>query len=255
MKVRFWGVRGSIPIPGSETLRYGGNTPCIEVEGSGGECIILDAGTGLRVMGIDLVKRSSRLPDIHLFISHTHWDHIQGFPFFAPCYVPGAVINLRGPAHFFKNKSLESVFDILMQYDFFPVSSQQLAARIAYESIMETSLEVGTVGIKTQFANHPVQSLVYRLTQNGRTLVYTGDHEPYYNLFGRAGGAGAPGQSDDDVLFGDVESTVADANGRFIDFIRGADLFVVDSQYTPEEYPETRRNWVSVITASTTYSS
>ena len=124
-----------------------------------------------------------------------------------------------------------------MRYEFFPVSTQELAADIRYEAIKETTFQVGGITIRTQFTNHPIRSLGYRLTEGGRTLVYTGDHEPYYNLFeGDAGG-------DDDPLFGGVDSTVDDANGRFVEFVRGADVFVCDSQYTPAEYPARYRNW------------
>jgi phosphoribosyl 1,2-cyclic phosphodiesterase len=242
MKVKFWGVRGSIPIPGSATVRYGGNTPCVEVRGEHGECIILDAGTGIRAMGLDLLKRGSPLPLIHVFISHTHWDHIQGFPFFTPCHIPGTAVQVKGPVHYLENKSLQDIFDIQMQYEFFPVSSQQLAAEVQYEALNETTLEIGSVQIKTQFMNHSIRSLGYRLIDNGRSMLYTGDHEPYYNLFDAKDDSHAP-EDDDDILFGDVEATVEAANKRFVDFVRDVDLFVVDCQYTPDEYPASKRNW------------
>ncbi|MCP5108827.1 MAG: MBL fold metallo-hydrolase [bacterium] len=242
MKIKFWGVRGSIPVPGADTSRYGGNTACVEVSGEKGDCIILDAGSGLRVLGLDLMKRGGPLPPIHIFISHTHWDHIQGFPFFVPCYIPGTAINVRGPVHYIETKTIRDVFDIQMQYDFFPVSNQQLDADIQYETLDETSLAIGSVQVKTQFVNHPIRCLSYRLTENGRSVVYATDHEPYYNLFDTGKGSPA-GESDDDLLFGDVDATVRGANNRFVDFVRGADLFIVDSQYTPGEYPSAKRNW------------
>jgi len=242
MKVRFWGVRGSVPVPGAGTVRYGGNTSCIEVAGAGGECIVLDAGTGLRVLGLDLVQRAKPLPTIHLFISHTHWDHIQGFPFFAPCYVPGAAIRVKGPVHFAETQSLQHAFDTQMRYEFFPISNAQLGAKVSYESLKETSTEIGGLRIRAQFANHPILSLAYRLTENGRSVVYTGDHEPYHNVFKDPGGASRP-PAEEDALFGDVEQTVEDANRRFLEFIRGAHVFVADCQYTPDEYRASKRGW------------
>jgi phosphoribosyl 1,2-cyclic phosphodiesterase len=240
MKVKFWGVRGSIPVPGPTTVRYGGNTSCLEIQGAQSECIVLEAGTGLRCLGLDLVKRKP-LPPIHLFISHTHWDHIQGFPFFAPCYVPGSQIDVRGPVHFVESQSPSYAFDLQMKYEFFPISNQQLAAKIHYHSLAETDLAVGGVQIRTQFANHPILSLSYRLSENGRTIVYTGDHEPYFNLLEKDHKAAA---HEDDFLFGDdMDESVEKANQRFLEFIRGAHVLVIDCQYTPEEYRTSRRNW------------
>ncbi|MEI6126067.1 MAG: MBL fold metallo-hydrolase [Pseudomonadota bacterium] len=241
MNIKFWGVRGSIAIPGPTTMRYGGNTPCIEVQGGQGECIILDAGTGLRSLGNDLIKRGISASGIHLFISHTHWDHIQGFSFFAPCYIPGMKINVKGPVQYHEARSLHEVFDLQMQYDFFPVSNNQLAADICYENLHETELAIGSLGIKTQFMNHSIQSLGYRLTELGKTIVYTGDHEPYYDVFNDS--YDAHPSPDDVSLSEELGSIVQDATSRFIDFVRGADLFIVDCQYTPEEYPSKKRTW------------
>ncbi|MBW1780338.1 MAG: MBL fold metallo-hydrolase [Deltaproteobacteria bacterium] len=242
MKVTFWGVRGSIPSPGASTHRYGGNTACLEVRGKEGECIILDAGTGIRALGLHLLKQGNPLPHMHLFISHTHWDHIQGFPFFMPCYFPGNRISIKGPVHYLETKNLKDIFDAQMQYDFFPISNQQLAADIDYDVLNETSLNIGTLRVTTQFSNHPIRSLMYRITEGDVSMVYTGDHEPYYNLFDSDSG-GEDLEMDDDLLFGDMDQTVEEANSRFVAFIRGTDLLIADSQYTPDEYPEARRGW------------
>ncbi|MGA1870117.1 MAG: MBL fold metallo-hydrolase [bacterium] len=244
MRVKFWGVRGSIPTPGPTTVRYGGNTSCVEVQGEKDECIILDAGTGLRLLGIDLLERAKPLPTLHLFISHTHWDHIQGFPFFAPCYIPGTEIHVKGPVHFLEYKTLKDIFDNQMQYEFFPISNQQLAAHITYETLDEKRFEIGNFTLQSQFANHPIRSLSYKLEENGRIVVYTGDHEPYFNIFDDPyNHLQEEEEDDDDILFGDIESAVKDANRRFIEFIRDADLLIVDCQFTPEEYPSEKRNW------------
>lgn len=240
MKLRFWGTRGSIPSPGPSTVKYGGNTACLQLTGENSECIILDAGTGIRLLGLALMETHKSLPPIHLLITHTHWDHIQGFPFFVPCYIAGAKIAVKGPVHFQEGKTLQSIFDVQMQYDFFPVSNAQLKADISYETLDETLFEIGGIQVNTRFSNHPIRSLAYRFEENGKTVVYTGDHEPYYNLFETKEGSGS---EDDDLLFGSAGSTVDSANDRFVDFIRGADLLVIDCQYTPDEYPALRRGF------------
>jgi phosphoribosyl 1,2-cyclic phosphodiesterase len=239
MRLKFWGVRGSIPVPGPTTVKYGGNTSCLEVRGAGGEMIILDAGSGLRSLGLDILRRGKPFPRLNLFISHTHWDHIQGFPFFAPCYVPGLDIDVRGPIHFAETKTLQDIFDLQMQYDFFPVANEQLAAKINFQSIKETEFEVGKIQCGTQFTNHPILCLAYRLKENGRTLIYTADHEPYSNVFADKNST----DSGDDALFGNLDQTVNVANQRFLDFIKDTDVLVVDCQYTPEEYRTSRRGW------------
>jgi phosphoribosyl 1,2-cyclic phosphodiesterase len=240
MKVTFWGVRGSIPIPGPETVRYGGNTTCIEVQGLQDECLILDAGTGIRGLGLDLLRRPALPGPIHLCISHTHWDHIQGFPFFVPCYQSGSSIYIRGPEYFMETRSLRDILSSQMQHEFFPVSNQQLAARVTYEDISETAFAVGGISVRSQFMNHTVRSLGFRLTERGRTLVYTGDHEPYYNMFVAGDGNQQPDETD---LFGGIEDAVAGAAARFVDFIRCADVLIIDGQYTPGEYPAQKRTW------------
>jgi phosphoribosyl 1,2-cyclic phosphodiesterase len=241
MKIKFWGVRGSIAVPGSSTLKYGGNTSCVELSSENKDCIVFDAGTGIRPLGLDIAKRGKPFPEINLLISHTHWDHIQGFPFFVPCYIPGMVIHAKGPVHFSETQSLQSIFDIQMRYDFFPISNEQLAAKIDYETLKETSFQIGSVKIQTQFANHPILSLAYRVTENGRTVVYTGDHEPYQNLF--KSDKETPTKEEEDPMFGNIEATVEAANQRFVNFIRGAHVLIVDCQYNPEEYRTSRRGW------------
>ncbi|MCP4716004.1 MAG: MBL fold metallo-hydrolase [Deltaproteobacteria bacterium] len=240
MKVRFWGVRGSIPVPGPQTVRYGGNTACIEIEGAKKECIVFDAGSGVRLLGLDLMQRGMPLPLVNLFITHTHWDHIQGFPFFVPNYIPGTTVAVRGPVHYMDTKNLRDVFDQQMSYDYFPISNSQLAAQLSYESIGETNVNIGPITVSSQFTNHPIRSLGYRVEENGRSVFYSGDHEPYYNLFS---GSETDADEDDDLLFGDIDTTVDVANQRFVDFFRGVDVAVLDCQYTPEEYAADKRSW------------
>jgi phosphoribosyl 1,2-cyclic phosphodiesterase len=238
MKLRFWGVRGSLPTPGPTTLRYGGNTPCYEVRGKQGEWIILDAGTGIRPLGLEMMKCPKPWPPLYLLISHTHWDHIQGFPFFVPAYIPGTDLRIIGPRQLKEIETMRSIFDLMMKYEYFPVSNQQLAAKIDFQSLGETRFEAGGIGVQTQFSNHPVLGLIYRLTEGGRVLVYTGDHEPYYNVFGEK-----KATAEDDALFGDVDATVKDTNRRFVEFVRKANVLLMDCTYTPEEYRANRKGW------------
>ena len=138
MKVRFWGVRGSIPTPGPETVKYGGNTTCIEVRLDDGRLIIIGAGSGIRALGNRLVKHDMKKGplDIDLFLSHTHWDHIMGFPFFIPIFIPGNKIRVHGPVNI-GDEGLENIFALQMSYNYFPMRADELAADISYEILTE----------------------------------------------------------------------------------------------------------------------
>ena len=231
MRVKFWGVRGSIPCPGPTTAKYGGNTSCYEVEDDDGNLFIFDAGTGSRELGLSLAGR--QIKTIHLFISHTHWDHIQGFPFFTPSYIPGVEINIYGPTHF--QKSLRSIMDLQMDYAYFPVSRQQLNAKIIFKDLKEEEIQIGNTTVKSKYSNHPVTALCYRIESNGKSLVYSGDFEPYYNVL-------EAGDSDDDDDFDDFEDEdmdeiVAERNRVHKEFC-ACDLLIHDAQYTAAEYPK-----------------
>lgn len=238
MKVRFWGVRGSIPTPGKDTAIHGGNTSCYEIEDNEGRCIIFDAGTGIRELGNSLMAR--QVKEIHLFISHTHWDHIQGFPFFVPTYVPGTKIFVYGPTHF--EKTLANIMTLQMDYAYFPISAQQLQAEIVYRDLQETSIELGSTKITTKYTNHPVTGLCYKVESGGKSVVYSGDFEPYYNVLTN----GEEIDDDDDLNFTeddeDMDELVAERNAFHQDFCR-SDLLIHDSQYTSEEYHSKFRGW------------
>jgi phosphoribosyl 1,2-cyclic phosphodiesterase len=220
----FWGVRGSIPVPGPTTIRYGGNTACIEVRSDRDDWVIFDAGTGIRVLGesLDLSKKY----DVNILISHPHWDHISGFPFFTPIYIPGNRLTIYGPST--NDLSIEEIFSDQMQYTFFPVRTAELVADITYHELTEEQFTLGNFTIDTIKLNHPVDCLGYRLTYDDTVFVYLGDNEPYYNIYG-----------DGDE---DVEAMVQTMNRRLIDFVRGADVLVADSQYTTAEY-QNKRGW------------
>jgi phosphoribosyl 1,2-cyclic phosphodiesterase len=203
----FWGARGSIPTPGPGTVRYGGNTSCVEVR-SGGEIIILDAGTGLRGLGNSLAKEFKKHP-LHLtmLITHTHWDHIQGLPFFAPIYNPRC--RLRLVCSEGARTGLINALTGQMESTYFPVPFSELPSNIEIEELKNFSFTVGPLSIRTLRANHPGNCVGYRLLAPDCLLTFFPDTEP------------RPGK--------DVE---------MIDFVRDSDALVLDSQYTAAEYKQ-----------------
>lgn len=228
MRVRFWGVRGSIASPGTSTVRYGGNTSCIQVTAPSGETLILDSGTGIRALGQKIAAEGAPLA-MGLLITHTHWDHIQGFPYFAPIYLSRFAIDLFGPR--LPTRSIEEIFSIFLAHEFHPVRKMELAARIRYRDLGEESFAYGPFQVRTCYAHHPVVALSYRISCAGRTVVYTGDHEPYFPVDAH-GGAEAD----------EAASRAAAANARYAAFVKGADLLVADAMYTAEDY-EKKRLW------------
>jgi phosphoribosyl 1,2-cyclic phosphodiesterase len=224
MRLTFWGTRGSIGVPGPDTVTYGGNTTCLEVE-AGGETIILDAGTGIRALGLELARR---MPvSCSIFISHTHWDHIQGLPFFVPLFVPGNTVKIHGTFDPVHGKDLSEVLAAQMDYNYFPVRSAELLAAISYHTLREgQAVAIGDALVTPQIMNHPVISFGYKVRCGGRSVFFTGDHEDYANIY-------QPG----DPFFEEYEDLIRQKRAQLADFIRGADVVVSDCQYTEAEYP------------------
>jgi phosphoribosyl 1,2-cyclic phosphodiesterase len=223
MRVTFWGTRGSIPAPGPDTARYGGNTSCVEVR-AGGHLLVFDAGTGLRPLGLAMMREFGDQPfTIHLFISHTHWDHIQGFPFFVPAYRRDVTIHVYGAPG--QGRSLEKVLRGQMESEYFPVGLGDLAAAIDVHEFRAEDIEIGGVRVAPMYLNHPGMNLAYRVSSGGRSLVYATDHEPYALTLDHVAGRGEEGW-----VFGQRldEAIVAFANDT--------DLLIADAQYTDEEY-------------------
>lgn len=229
MKIKFWGTRGSIPTPGPATVKYGGNTSCIQVISNSSQFIVLDIGTGARELGI-MLNRQNKPLNIDMFLSHTHSDHICGFPFFEPAFIKGNTINIHGPVHYEKN--LADIMASQMDYSYFPVRTAELNAKINYYDLKEQKLKIGDFDIETKYMNHPVLTLGYKIRADNKTIIYTGDTEPYYNFLGESG------REDDD----DPEAIVNEENKRMIEFVRGADLLICDAQYTEEEY-KMKKGW------------
>jgi len=211
-RLKFWGVRGSIPTPGPGTVRYGGNTSCVEVR-SGDDIIILDAGTGLRALGSSLLAEFKDQPlNLTLLVTHTHWDHIQGLPFFAPIYNPRCRLRILGAPG--ARDSLINALTGQMESTYFPVPFAKVPGNIEIEEVTDFNFNIGPVQVRAQRSNHPGLCFGYRLFSPDSLIVFFPDSEP------RAG----------------------DGDKEMIEFIRDADVLILDSQYDDTEY-KTHVGW------------
>ncbi len=216
MKVRFWGTRGSIAKPGPSTVRFGGNTSCVEVRSASGTMIVLDCGTGAHGLGQALVKSADQPLHGHILITHTHWDHIQGIPFFDPLFVPGNEWDIYAPRGL--GSSLRDSLAGQMQYTYFPITLEELGAAIRYHDLVEGTFEIGDIKVRTRYMNHPALTLGYRLEADGVSVVYACDHEPHSRQYAQGTGK------------------MSEQDRRHIEFMRRADLVIHDAQYTTVEY-------------------
>jgi phosphoribosyl 1,2-cyclic phosphodiesterase len=241
MTFTLWGVRGSIPCPGPSTVKYGGNTLCVEVRYSDNRLIIIDAGSGIRPLGSQLMKTDFPQGPIQakILFSHTHWDHIMGFPFFTPIFIPTTKLDIYGPVTF-EDDSLDAVIGGQLQYRYFPVTMAELSAQMTYHRLQETVLDFEDgLTIRTKYLNHPITCLGYRFECEGRVVVTMFDHEPYRNLF-----ASDPDDPDfDPEVFEEGERVAREENQRIEDFMAGADIVLHDAQYTQKEYLKGRKGW------------
>jgi phosphoribosyl 1,2-cyclic phosphodiesterase len=213
MRIKFWGVRGSTPTPQPENLRYGGNTSCVEVR-LGNRVFIFDCGTGLRPLGHKLSHEMHGEPvAAHVFVSHFHWDHIQGIPFFRPLYdLSESRFTFHSSS---RTRSLQRVMEEQMASPYFPVDTSEMKAQRSFYDIDQGAMTLDDVTVRTAWLNHPQGCMGFRLETPDGTLVYATDNEP-----------------------GDPDF---DRNVRKL--AAGADVLVYDSQYLPEEYEARKRGW------------
>lgn len=224
MNIRFWGTRGSIATPGSSTMRYGGNTSCVEVRADG-HILVFDAGTGIRELGISLMEEFKSQPlTVHLFISHTHWDHIQGFPFFLPAYQEQNRIHIYGPPG--RDKSFDTILRMQMDSDYFPVDLGDMSPNIEVHELREP-LSIGSLTIQHFYLNHPALTFAYRVSDGKHSVVYATDNEPYHGSL---------------KALDKKTSTTSDfpiyLDEKFVEFLHGTDLYIGEAQYTNDEYKE-----------------
>ena len=223
-RYRFWGTRGSIPVSGARYVRYGGNTSCMDL-GEGEESLILDAGSGLRDLGMELARRGPRR--IHLLITHTHWDHIQGFPFFAPAYIPGFEIQIYGARGF--GSDLKSAFTGQLDREYFPVQFEDMRARIEFRHLEGQGLEIAGSRVYWEYTHHPAATVCFRVENGSRSIGYISDNE---FLFGYHGAVAQIQRDSEELLM----------HRRLVQFMEDVDLLVAEAQYTREEY-ERKVGW------------
>ncbi len=212
MRVKFWGTRGSIPTPEPSCIKYGGDTPCVEIR-SGDTLLILDAGTGIRKLGASLIKDTSFNGKGYIFLTHSHWDHIQGFPFFRPAFVPGNEFFIHGA--FKADKRLQDALRGQMGSIYFPITMSDMPSSFHFVELLEQDVMAGNLMVRARALNHPGGCFGYRITDGKHTVAYCTDTEPY------------PDKVDEKVL----------------ELARGADVFIYDAQFTPEEYVKSHRGW------------
>jgi phosphoribosyl 1,2-cyclic phosphodiesterase len=224
VRIKFWGTRGTRPTPGRKTLRYGGNTTCLELRNKAGDLVILDSGSGIAELGATL--SNGGVLDTPILISHTHWDHIQGFPFFSPAFQPGTRITIVGPAG--SIKSLQAAFEDQMDPAYFPLRLDQVPAELEFvERDAGQTFEMAGMEITPYQLNHPILTFGYRIEEDGRSLVFATDNELGFDLAETGTGAAGAAAAD---------------RAAIVEWCRGADLLIHDAQYSAEEY-RTKVGW------------
>ncbi len=218
--VTFWGTRGSVPSPGKNKSKYGGNTSCVEVKLPNNQLIILDGGTGIRELGSSLLLREKKIR-AHIFLSHYHWDHIQGLPFFSPAYHAGNTLTFVGADY--PEFPLEEILSSQMESIHFPVKSSALSADIDFMKLSIGNYSIAETEVTTLRTNHPGVNLSYSFTFDNRKIVYMTDNE----------------------LLPGIKRAASHINYQrddFIRFIRGADILIHDAQYSDRDYRQ-KKGW------------
>ena len=224
--LRFWGVRGSIPTPGPGTVFYGGNTTCVELRADD-EIIVLDAGSGIRGLGVQLVQEfKERSLQLSLLLTHTHWDHIQGFPFFAPAYQQQHRLHIYGFEG--SRQGIESALAGQMARSYFPIGLWEMPGHIVFEELKAMQFKLGRVEVSAMFVNHPGICVGYRLNTSQGSLAFLPDHEAYQRM--RLHSKNNAVATADSIEFAKTEDE------KLIRFLHGVDVLILDSQYEEHEY-------------------
>ena len=212
--VTYWGVHGTLPVPGPGTLRRGGNTPCVTMEIGGEPLYIFDCGSGIKQLSDRIMASKQQRFSARIFISHTHWDHINTVPFFAPLYVRGNQVEIYGPYQ--GDLTIARAIAAQMEGVYFPVTIREFGAHLVFRDLREETLDFGLVKIDTMLLKHPGSCLGYRVRCHGRTVCYITDNELYL-----------PSDPRRDQRYLD----------RLVEFVRGADVLITDTTYRDHEYP------------------
>jgi phosphoribosyl 1,2-cyclic phosphodiesterase len=230
MKFKFWGVRGSIATPGGHTVKYGGNTTCIEIRTDDNDLIILDAGTGIHALAQSLLKE---MPiHAHIFITHTHWDHIQGLPFFTPLFIANNRITVYGSQDPVTSEGISRALTVQLQYSFFPIREAQLNARVEYKTLIPgVPVNIGKATVTPIVLSHPVLNFGYRIDCDGQSLFFTGDYEPELNIY-----------SPEDEEYEQFQLLIEEKWQEVVTAMANVDALIVDSSYTDNEYAA-KRGW------------
>ena len=236
MKVRFWGVRGSLQVPGMKTERYGGNTSCIEVRSASGTRVVVDAGTGIRKLGKEMTQAEGEhgKTKVHLLISHTHWDHIQGLPFFSPLYQRGNSLHVYARKR--DDLHLRAVFASQTDDPYFPIPFDEAKADIAFRELMDSAeFEISDVAVACARLNHPYIATAYRLSVDGASVVYVSDTAPFSDILFEDQFIARPPSAGAELPKADRDKLAAMRQG-VARLCEGADLVIYDTMFTPEDY-------------------
>jgi phosphoribosyl 1,2-cyclic phosphodiesterase len=235
MRVRFWGVRGSLPVPGRKTERYGGNTSCVEVRSAAGTRVVVDAGTGIRRLGKELAADAEAgRTHVHLLISHTHWDHIQGLPFFTPLYQPGNRLHVYARKR--DDLHLRAVFASQTDDPYFPIPFDEAKAEIDFRELLDSAeFEIGDVKVACARLNHPYIATAYRLTVDGASVVYVSDTAPFSDILFEDEFVARPPSPGAELPPADREKLARMREG-VVRLCEGADLCIYDTMFTPDDY-------------------
>lgn len=224
--IKFWGTRGSIAVPSPETLRYGGNTTCVELRADG-EIIVLDGGSGIRPLGVALDREFQARPiKLSLLITHAHWDHIQGFPFFKPAYDSKNEIRIFGFDG--AGATFREIMAEPMRAPFFPITMRELSAQMNINKLNEMKFSLGKLDIHAAFVNHPGVCVGYRIFTSAGSVGFVPDHEPYEFYLHAARGKQLSAE--------EVKEIATEKHAGLVQFLRGSDILILDTQYTDQEY-------------------